>query len=60
MPITAREAEVLDWLARQYEPMVALLGELVNIDSGSYDRPGWPGPARSSAPIWRRTALPSS
>jgi glutamate carboxypeptidase len=40
MPITAREAEVLDWLAQQYEPMVALLGQLVDTDSGSYDRAG--------------------
>jgi glutamate carboxypeptidase len=40
MSITAREAEVLDWLAQQYEPMVALLGQLVDTDSGSYDRAG--------------------
>jgi glutamate carboxypeptidase len=40
MPITPREAEVLAWLDTQYEPMVALLGELVDIDSGSQDKAG--------------------
>src|ERR671919_84854 len=40
MPIAAREAEVLAWLDTQYEPMVQLLGELVNTDSGSLDKAG--------------------
>ncbi len=40
MTITAREAPVLTWLERQYEPMVGLLGELVNVDSGSFDAAG--------------------
>jgi glutamate carboxypeptidase len=40
MPISAREAEVLAWLDTQYQPMVELLGRLVNIDSGSFDKAG--------------------
>ncbi len=40
MSITAREAELLAWLGEQYEPMVGLLGELVNVDSGSFDAAG--------------------
>jgi glutamate carboxypeptidase len=33
-------AGVIDWLATQREPMVALLREIVDIDSGSYNKPG--------------------
>jgi glutamate carboxypeptidase len=40
MPITAREAEVLAWLDAQYHPMVELLGDLVDTDSGSLDKAG--------------------
>ena len=40
MPTDAREAEVLSWLERQQEPMLELLGALVNIDSGSFDQDG--------------------
>ncbi len=40
MSITAREAGLLGWLEQQYQPMVELLGDLVNIDSGSFDRAG--------------------
>ena len=40
MAISAREAELLTWLERQYEPMVGLLGDLVNVDSGSFDAAG--------------------
>jgi glutamate carboxypeptidase len=38
--ITARETEVLAWLDAQYQPMVDLLGELVDTDSGSQDKAG--------------------
>jgi glutamate carboxypeptidase len=38
--ITAREAEVLAWLDAQYQPMVDLLGDLVDTDSGSLDKAG--------------------
>ncbi|MEO8715924.1 MAG: M20 family metallopeptidase [Acetobacteraceae bacterium] len=34
------EARITDWLATQQEAMVALLREMVDIDSGSYDKPG--------------------
>jgi glutamate carboxypeptidase len=40
MPIEAREAEVLAWLDTQYEAMVELLAQLVNTDSGSFDKAG--------------------
>ncbi len=35
-----REQQILDWLAGQRDGMIALLGTLVNTDSGSYDKPG--------------------
>jgi glutamate carboxypeptidase len=40
MTLSAREAELLGWLASQYDAMVRLLGDLVDTDSGSYDRDG--------------------
>jgi glutamate carboxypeptidase len=40
MTLSAREAELLGWLASQYDAMVGLLGKLVDTDSGSYDRDG--------------------
>lgn len=38
--MTARDADALGWLDSQQDAMLALLEELVNIDSGSYDKPG--------------------
>ncbi|MBA9061640.1 glutamate carboxypeptidase [Methylobacterium fujisawaense] len=38
--MTARDADVLQWLDGQEGAMLSLLEELVNIDSGSYDKPG--------------------
>jgi glutamate carboxypeptidase len=38
--ISPQEREVLDWLAAQREPMEALLINLVNTDSGSYNKAG--------------------
>ncbi len=35
-----QEATITDWLASQKEAMLALLSEVVNIDSGSYDKAG--------------------
>ena len=35
-----REQQILDWLGGQRDAMIALLGTLVNTDSGSYDKPG--------------------
>jgi glutamate carboxypeptidase len=40
MTLSAREAEMIGWLASQYDAMVELLGRLVDTDSGSYDRDG--------------------
>ena len=40
MTLSAREAELLGWLESQYDAMVGLLGNLVDTDSGSYDRDG--------------------
>ena len=31
---------IIDWLAHQRDPMAALLEQIVNIDSGSYNKPG--------------------
>jgi glutamate carboxypeptidase len=38
--LTPQERTILDWLAVQRPAMLALLEALVNIDSGSYDKPG--------------------
>ncbi len=38
--LTPQERTVLDWLAAQRPAMLALLEALVNIDSGSHDKPG--------------------
>jgi len=35
-----QEKAITDWLAAQKEAMLALLAEIVNIDSGSYDKSG--------------------
>jgi glutamate carboxypeptidase len=36
----AQEARIAEWLGTQKEAMLALLADLVNIDSGSYDKAG--------------------
>jgi len=38
--LSANEAKLTDWLSAQKEAMLELIGELVNIDSGSYDKAG--------------------
>lgn len=38
--LTAEEQKVTDWLASRKEGMIALLRELVDTDSGSYDKAG--------------------
>lgn len=38
--LTAKESEICRWLAEQQPAMLALLEEVVNIDSGSYDKAG--------------------
>jgi glutamate carboxypeptidase len=37
---TGLETRITGWLASQQEAMLALLAEVVSIDSGSYDKPG--------------------
>jgi glutamate carboxypeptidase len=37
---SAQEQQVTDWLASRHEAMVKLLADLVNTDSGSYDKQG--------------------
>jgi glutamate carboxypeptidase len=38
--LAAQDARIADWLGTQQEAMLALLADLVNIDSGSYDKTG--------------------
>src|SRR5262245_35565187 len=38
--IAPQEAQITDWLATQKDAMLAVLREVVNIDSGSYDKAG--------------------
>jgi len=38
--VAAQEARIAEWLGTQKEAMLALLADLVNIDSGSYDKAG--------------------
>ena len=40
MSLTAEEQTVVDWLATRKEGMIALLREMVDTDSGSYDKAG--------------------
>jgi glutamate carboxypeptidase len=37
---TSSWTDAANWLATQHDAMIALLADLVNIDSGSYDKPG--------------------
>jgi glutamate carboxypeptidase len=38
--LSPQEAKILDWLAARHEAMLGLLEEVVNTDSGSYDKAG--------------------
>ena len=40
MNVLEPEAAIAAWLATQGDAMIALLREMVDIDSGSYDKPG--------------------
>ncbi len=40
MSLKPLEAQIVDWLAAQKPAMLDLLQDVVNIDSGSYDKPG--------------------
>ena len=37
---SSTETQITEWLASQRQPMIELLRDVVNIDSGSYDKPG--------------------
>src|SRR3954447_5294747 len=37
---TSTEAQITEWIASQRQAMIDLLRDAVNIDSGSYDKPG--------------------
>ena len=36
----SNEAQITEWIASQKQSMIDLLRDVVNIDSGSYDKPG--------------------
>lgn len=38
--LSQRENQITQWLATQHDAMMALLADVVNIDSGTYDKPG--------------------
>jgi len=38
--LSSRELEISNWLSTQQDAMLALLEDVVNIDSGTYDKPG--------------------
>ena len=38
--LAPQESQIVDWLAAQKEAMLGLLREVVDIDSGSYDKAG--------------------
>ena len=40
MALSQQEAQITEWLANQKDAMIALLRDVVNIDSGSYDKAG--------------------
>ena len=40
MTVSEREAQIITWLAEQKDAMIDLLRDVVNIDSGSYDKAG--------------------
>ena len=40
MTVSEREAQIITWLAEQKDAMLDLLRDVVNIDSGSYDKAG--------------------
>ncbi len=53
------ESEITAWLATQQDAMVALLREMVDIDSGSYNKPGIDAVGAVVRASWQATAIPS-
>jgi glutamate carboxypeptidase len=58
--LTPQEAKITDWLAAQKEAMLALLGEVVNLDSGSYDKPGVDAVGARFIRFFREQEMPTS
>lgn len=54
---TAQEAALTDWLAEHESDMLAFLEELVNIDSGSYDKPGVDAAGAAIAAFFEREGI---
>jgi glutamate carboxypeptidase len=54
------EARISGWLASQREAMLTLLGEAVNIDSGSYDKTGVDAVGRRFIAFFREHGLATS
>lgn len=58
--LTAHEAAITDWLASQKEAMLALLAEVVDIDSGSYDKAGVDAVGARFIRYFQEQGLPTS
>jgi glutamate carboxypeptidase len=58
--LAAQEAQIGEWLGAQKEAMLALLAELVNIDSGSYDKAGVDAVGRRLIAFFEENGLVSS
>ena len=58
--LTPQEAKITDWLAAQKEAMLALLGEVVNLDSGSYDKAGVDAVGARFIRFFREQEMPTS
>lgn len=54
---TAQEAAITDWLAERQDDMIGFLEELVNIDSGSYDKPGVDAAGAAIAAFFEREGI---
>lgn len=54
---TAQEAALTDWLAEREGDMLAFLEELVNIDSGSYDKAGVDAAGAAIAAFFERESI---
>ena len=58
--LAPQEAKITDWLAAQKEAMLALLGEVVNLDSGSYDKAGVDAVGARFIRFFREQEMPTS
>jgi glutamate carboxypeptidase len=58
--LAPQEAKITDWLAAQKEAMLSLLGEVVNLDSGSYDKAGVDAVGARFIRFFREQEMPTS